>query len=217
MGIKILDLFLPREVEFFRMMNRQSDILVQCARSFDRLLGEIAQLSEEEIAARLKALKELESAGDEVERNIIEKLHTSFITPIEREDIHAIVTSLDNAIDSINGTAKKIEVYGLRKIPESIFRLSRIILEGSTAIQDLLAYLEKKDSVVEATALIKKVHDQEKEADMIFHDSMAAIFKNEKDAGVMIMLKEVYERLEGTTDLLDHIAKTIRGVAVKQG
>jgi predicted phosphate transport protein (TIGR00153 family) len=216
-AMKILDLLLPREVEFFKMMNQQADKLVQCAQMFDEFIAQIGGMSEYEVANALKKIREVESAGDEIERNIIEKLHHSFITPIDREDIHAIVTGVDNAIDAMNGTARKIEIYGLRAIPPSINRLSKIILEGSVDIQTLIRSLAKKNQVEKANLLIKRVHDLEKEADIIFHERMAELFKNEKDAGKMIMEKEIYERLEGTTDLLDHIAKIVRGVAVKHG
>jgi predicted phosphate transport protein (TIGR00153 family) len=215
--MNLLDLLLPREVEFFKLMNRQADMLVACSSSFDEFIGEIHKMSEYQVANALQKIREIESAGDEIERNIIQKLHTAFITPIDREDIHAIVTGVDNAIDSMNGTARKIEIYGFRQLPENIFRLSRIIHKGSCDIQSLIRLLEKKNSLAQATETIKRVHDLEKEADIIFHETMAELFKKEKDAGMMIMVKEVYERLEGTTDLLDHIAKTVRGVAVKHG
>lgn len=215
--MKILDLLLPREVEFFKLMNQQADMLVACANSFDQFIGNIHGMSEYEVANALQKIREIESAGDEIERNIIHKLHTAFITPIDREDIHAMVTGVDNAIDSMNGSARKIEIYGFRQIPENMFRLSRIIQKGAVDIAALLAHLEKKNSHEKATGLIKEVHDLEKEADIIFHESMARLFKEEKDAGKMIMAKEIYERLEGTTDLIDHIAKIVRGVVVKHG
>ncbi len=215
--MKILDLLLPREVEFFKMLNQQAEKLVQCAKMFDELIAQIGGMSDYEVANALKKIREVESAGDEIERNIIEKLHHCFITPIDREDIHAIVTGVDNAIDAMNGTARKIEIYGLRAIPASIIRLSKIILEGAIDIQTLIRLLAKKNQSVETARIIKKVHDLEKEADIIFHERMAELFKNEKDAGKMIMEKEIYERLEGTTDLHDHIAKIVRGVAVKHG
>jgi uncharacterized protein len=215
--MNILDLLLPREVEFFKLMNRQAEMLVTCANSFAEFMNDVHDLSEYEVSNRLQKIKDIESRGDEIERNIIQKLHTAFITPIDREDIHAIVTGVDNAIDSMNGTARKIEIYGFRKIPENMFRLTRSIQQGSGHICSLINALAKKNSHEQATETIKQVHDLEKEADIIFHESMAEIFKNEKDAAKMIMEKEVYERLEGTTDLLDHIAKTVRGVVVKHG
>jgi uncharacterized protein len=215
--MNILDLLLPREVEFFKLMNRQADMLVACSSSFDEFVTDIHKMSEYQVANALQKIREIETAGDEIERTIIHKLHTAFITPIDREDIHSIVTGVDNAIDSMNGTARKIEIYGFRQLPGNIFRLSKIIHKGSCDIQSLIRLLEKKNSLVQATETIKRVHDLEKEADIIFHETMAELFKKEKDAGMMIMVKEVYERLEGTTDLLDHIAKTVRGVAVKHG
>src|SRR5512138_3445433 len=115
-AMNILDLLLPREVEFFRMMNQQADMLVACATSFDEFVADIHKMSEYEVANALQKIREIESAGDEIERQIVQKLHTAFITPIDREDIHAIVTGVDNAIDSLNGTARKIEIYGFRQL-----------------------------------------------------------------------------------------------------
>jgi predicted phosphate transport protein (TIGR00153 family) len=217
MAWKILDLFLPREVEFFKLMNRQAEILVQSAEKLDEFIVSADRMTEAEIAADLRVMKDMETEGDEVERKVIEKLHTSFITPIDREDIHSIVTGLDNAIDAMNGAAKDIEVYGLRPIPGNIVRLCKITLDASRSIQSLIRFLEKKNSVDQVSAIIKRVHDLEKQADGIFHDTMAALFRTETSAGRIIMQKEIYQRLEGTTDLLDHIAKIIRGVVVKQG
>ncbi len=117
----------------------------------------------------------------------------------------------------MNGTAKDIEVYGLRPIPGNIVKLCRITLDAAQDIETLVHHLDKKNSVEEVSAIIKHVHDLEKQADGIFHNSMASLFRNETSAGRIIMEKEVYQRLEGTTDLLDHIAKIVRGVVVKQG
>jgi len=108
MGLNIFDLLLPRETKFFGYMDQQAQFLVKGAHIFQDLVNNIQNLSEEQIKAKLTEIKDCESKGDKVERQIIDELGKTFITPIDREDIHTLAINVDRALDILNSISRKV-------------------------------------------------------------------------------------------------------------
>ncbi len=214
MSLKILDLLLPRETKFYTYFDEQADILLHAANVFRTLVEKLHEKHEHEIKTKVAEIKELEIKGDTVERRIIDELHKTFITPFDREDIHSMAVNIDRALDILNSSAHKIEMYGIRKVPLHINHFADIIVEICTELKTLMKIFEQKGKVDESVA---KIHQLENKADYLFHISLAELFNQETDAVEVIKFKEVYEQLEAMTDCVDYIAKTIRGIVVKLG
>lgn len=212
-----MDLLLPREVEFFKLLNEQAEVLVECSIAFEQFVSGIEKMSNSEIEKITSKIKEIESRGDDIETKIIDKLHSAFITPIDREDLHLIVFRMDNSIDVFNETAQKIKMYDVKKMPKNILKFAKIMREASLGMQNLIKHLEIKNSMEEIQHIIHHIHDLEGEGDILFQNSMAELFKKEKCCTNIIKFKDIYEQLENGIDELDDIAKRIRGVVVKQG
>ncbi len=214
MKINILDLLLPRETKFFKLMNEQAQIYVEGCLIFKELVTNIHTLNVDQIKEKLMLIKDAESRADVVERRVIDELHKTFITPIDREDIHTIVLNTDRATDILNSIAQKITMYGIREVPDNVIKFSEIIVEISKEVVNLFLALEKHGPI---TAISEKMHKLENNADYLFRLSMAELFTKQKDPIEIIKFKEIYEHLEAVVDSTDYIGKIVRGVVVKRG
>ncbi len=215
MGLNLFDLLLPRETKFFKYMNKQASIFNESCILLNELIKDIEKIDASDIKKRVAEIKELELRGDKIERFIIDELHKTFITPIDREDIHAIVTNIDHCTDIINDIAQKIDIYKIKKFPKNALLFSDIIKESSDEMKKLIRCLDKRENV---KPFLNRIHEIESEADNLFHKSIARLFeKRGKNPIDMIKFKEIFEHLEETVDSIEYIATLVRGVMVKHG
>jgi uncharacterized protein len=213
MGFKLLDLLLPREISFFKHMNDQAANFHDACESFRVFLSTIDKMDENTIHKNVSEIKDYELRGDEIERFIIEELDATFITPMDREDIHSIVSNLDQCVDSLNTISQKIEIYSIRIVPENVVRFCVLIVDIASELKRLIQNLRDKKDI---PLILKKMHMLENDADSLFHNSIARLFETGNPIEI-IKFKELYEQLENVIDAVDHIGKLVRGIMVKQG
>ena len=214
MKLNLLDILLPRETKFFTYFTEQVDVFAEGSKLFKKLVTNLETLSEDEIKNSLAEIKECELRGDAVEQKIILELHQTFITPIDREDIHTMAINIDRCLDILNSVSRKIEIYSIRKVPANVRRFAEVIVEMAEEMGRLVVALRNLKDVAEIS---QKMHALENRADDLFHQSMAELFRDNVDPIDIIRLKELYEHLEAVVDCADYIGKLVRGVAVKQG
>jgi len=214
MQFRIFDLLLPRETQFYAYMHQLADVLIEGTTFFKDFIGRFDSLSETDIHWNLTRVKDYELKGDAVEIKIIDELHKTFITPLDREDIHSIAIGIDRGLDILNSVAQKIEVYNIRKFPPNVVPFSVLIADIAVEINPLLAALEKRKNI---NGVIDKIHAIENKADYLFHLSMADLFSGSYSAIDVIRFKDIYEHMESCVDSLDYIGKIVRGVLVKMG
>jgi uncharacterized protein len=213
MGFKLLDLLLPRESSFFTHMNEQSANFLSACELFRTFLSTIGQMDDNAIHKNVSEIKNFEIRGDEIERHIIEELDATFITPMDREDIHHIVSNIDQCMDSLNTISQRIEIYGIRSVPENMVRFCALIVDIATELNRLIQNLKGKKDI---PLILKRMHMVENEADTLFHNTIAGLFQTQNLIEI-IKFKELYEQLEQAVDRVDHIGKVVRGIMVKQG
>jgi uncharacterized protein len=122
----ILDLLLPREVQFFMHLNNQASNFCEACNTFNSMILKLNELSREEIRAYIEKIKEYEMKGDRIERFMIIQLDKTFITPLDREDIHSIAVNLDNSVDLLHSVSQKIDIYEIKKAPLSLVKFLKI-------------------------------------------------------------------------------------------
>jgi uncharacterized protein len=210
----IFDLLLPKEKKFFTYMDQQADIFLESAKVFKALITQLPDLSEDAIHTRVNAIKDFEGKGDAVERFVIDELEKTFITPLDREDIHSIVTNIDHSLDILHSIAQKVEIYKMRRMPPNAAQFAVIIVDCAAELKRLINSLKDKK---ETDLLIKKIHILENEADNLIHLSIAGLFSTDHTATDLVRYKDIYEQLESLVNSIDHVAKIIRGVVVKGG
>jgi predicted phosphate transport protein (TIGR00153 family) len=211
MELRIFDLLLPREVAFFKYLNQQMDLFYRACESFKGLITQIKHMSHDEIHHYTAYIKEYESKEDEFERDIIIQLNKTFITPLDRGDIHEIVIGVGHAMDLLNNVAQKLDKYRVTEVPENLTRFVDIMVKVAGELKKLIGALEKRKDLPTS---INKIHQLEVEADTLTHASMAELFQM-KDPIYIIKFKDIYEHLEDIINSMDDIAKLIRGIALK--
>jgi predicted phosphate transport protein (TIGR00153 family) len=214
MAFNLFDLLLPKETKFFNYMDEQVGHLICSTATFQELIVNLKGYNENQIREKLVKIKECETKGDEVEHHILNELKKTFITPIDREDIHTLAINIDRANDILNSISRKVEIYKIREVPGNVGKFADIIVKITQQMEKTVKLLRKKENVDEA---VFKMHELENEADELFHESMAELFNDGHDAVYILKFKEVYEHLETVVDAVDYVGKLIRGIRVKIG
>ena len=160
------------------------------------------------------AIKDVEHKCDERTRAIVEAVNKTFVTPLDREDIHALAISLDDVMDAIDAAAAVTRLYKIPKIRPGARRLADIVCESMDRITEAVGALEKRQGVLEIAA---RVNQLEREADRVHQDAIVALFDEERDPITVIKWKEIFDFLEAATDRCEDVGNLLEGVVVKHG
>ena|SRR5436190_14555409 len=199
---------LPREEKFYALFQKQVDIIAQAA----QLLLEGTKLGNSRLAEAATEIAVLERRGDEVIHEIFKRLNSTFITPIDPEDIHQISSALDNVLDGIEDTSHRLVSYRISPIPGNMVTLAEIVAKCGEAIKMAVDALEKPGPTLKYCIDINSL---ENEADRIGRSAVVDLFNKEKDPITLIKLKEVYDFFEATIDRCEDVADVLQNVAVK--
>jgi predicted phosphate transport protein (TIGR00153 family) len=200
---------LPHQGRFFAdFVNLSSEI-----RKGSRLLKQMLATDPPDMS-QVDAIKETEHACDRCTRGILDQLNRSFVTPLDREDIHALASSLDDVMDAIDAVAAVIRLYRITEVRPGARRLADIICESVDRVAEAIAALERRDGVLELAARISQL---EHEADRVHQDAIVELFDQERDPIAVIKWKEIFDFLEAATDCCEDVGNLVEGVIVKNG
>ena len=199
--------FLPKEDSFFQEFQRQASFAKEAGAMLLNLMQDF-----DNMGAHLEALNELERQGDHVVHDTARQIAKSFVTPIDREDIHALSSNLDDILDFIQASAVSMVTYQVAKPTEPAFRLAEIIKETTDVMYEAVGHLIELKDVGEPRHRIKEL---EHEADAVSHGAVADLFKNEKNAIELIKWKEIYSSLETVTDKCKDVMDVLEGIILK--
>ena len=157
-------------------------------------------------------IKEIEHKCDFLTRDIIQRLHRTFVTPLDREDIHALARSLDDVMDAIDASAAIVKLYRITDVRTHARELARIIKASSDQMVTALAALDRRTGLKEAAVEINRL---ENEADHIHQSAVGLLFEEERDPLVILKWKEIFDFLEEATDRCEDVANVVEGVLVK--
>ena len=157
-------------------------------------------------------IKEVEHKCDFLTHGIIQRLNRTFVTPLDREDIHELARSLDDVMDAIDAAAAVIRLYKITRVRAGAKRLVEIVCDSLDGITEALHALERRDGVLEMAARIKQL---EHEADRVHQDAIVELFDQERDPISVIKWKEIFDFLEAATDRCEDVANLLEGVVVK--
>jgi predicted phosphate transport protein (TIGR00153 family) len=198
---------IPREEKFFDMFEAAAQNIHQGAYL---LQGMMEQYRDPEKQA--EAILEVEHQGDTITHDIIHKLNQTFITPIDREDIYALSSALDDVLDLIEAVSDRMIMYKIKEPTETSRRLADIIFKSAEEIVKGVGVLKKLGDVRSYCIEINRL---ENEADRISRDAVAALFENERDPIMVLKWKELYEHLEETTDRCEDVANILENIVLK--
>ena len=198
---------LPTETRFFDLFRDQANKVVEGAQALRELVEHYENVDE-----KARRIKEIESDGDAITHSIIDKLNRTFITPFDREDIHALASGLDDVLDNIEGVASRLALFRVRAVTPEVIELVSVIVRSCLAIQAAIGHLRDLKSI---PPYLIKINDLENEADFVSRNTTAQLFEEETDFRELIKWKELYGRLEATTDDCEDVANILEGIVVK--
>jgi predicted phosphate transport protein (TIGR00153 family) len=199
----------PKEERFFDEFISLSEQI----RSGARLLKEMLE-GDSPNMAQVSAIKEVEHACDRSTRAIIDRLNRTFVTPLDREDIHALAISLDDVMDAIDAVSAVVRLYKITRVRSGARQLAELIVQSVDRIHEALAALEKRHGVLELAA---QVNQLEREADRVHQDAIVELFDQEQNPIEVLKWKEIFDILEAATDRCEDVGNLLEGVVVKNG
>jgi uncharacterized protein len=199
---------IPKEVRFFDLFDQQSAHIIKAAGLLHELVHTFS-----DARAKTHLIKEVEHQGDLVTHEIVKRLNTTFITPIDREDIHALATRLDDVLDYIEASAERLVVYRIKEPTSACRAMAEVIVMTCAAMDRAIKCLRTMDANFHEHAV--EVNRLENAADNLLRDSLAALFDEQGDPIEVIKWKEIYETMEIVTDRCEDVANVIEGIILK--
>lgn len=201
---------IPRDERFFDDFERHAGHIVAAA---ERLHGLLAHFSD--VPRVVDAITDEEHAGDAIAHALIARLRVTFITPMDRHDLHVLTTRLDDVLDYVEAAASALAVYRVKRPTPESRALMAVALAGIRAVEDAVKCLRTLDPAFYRHALT--VHEHEHRADELLRGSLAALFDVGGDVIEILKWKEIYEILEGITDRCEDVTNTIETIMLKEG
>lgn len=198
---------LPREAKFFDLLKMSARNLLKGAEALKDMVHTYRNVEE-----KVKNIKKIEHQGDSIIHDIMDKLDKTFITPIDREDIHILACELDDVLDAIEGIASRLYNFKIPQPTPECIRLVNIIYQGVVQIEKAISDLEHFDNL---RPFCIEINSLENEADQISQEMIGRLLDEEPDWRVAIKWKEIYGRLETAADHCENIANVIESIVVK--
>ena len=183
----------PREMIFFDLLESAAANVYQASQLFDL---EIRTGDPVRFAELRRQMKDLEHIGDDLTREIMDRLNHTFVTPLDREDIMQLAHAIDDVVDKIHAICERLILYRIGHVMPAVTEMSSLIVEGSGEILHLIRFLRNMSNQKEIQDRIRRVHTLENKADSIYHAALAQIFENPKDPIELIKWKELLEQIE---------------------
>ena len=199
--------FFPRNEYFFCLFEQASDNLVNGANHLRDFMNNY-----DNIEQKAQLIKDIEHKGDQLTHEIVEKLNRTFITPIDREDIHALTSGLDDVVDSIEAVSNRMISFKIEAPTDALKQMTDILCRAAEEIRKAVHSLRKLDHLMTFCIEIKNL---ETRADEISRRLVSELFDQEKDPIAVIKWKEIYGRMEAATDRCEDIANIIEAIVVK--
>lgn len=204
----MLGRLIPRDQEFFSLFNELATHLATAAKLLHELFEQPAQMAE-----RVKAIKTVEHKADQVTHEINARIDRSFVTPIDREDIHILATRLDDVIDLLDGTARRAEMLRIgTNVREPARKLSRLLVDATEHLQRGVAGIRKPNDVKSAAIEVKRI---EEEGDAVYHEAVGALFEGKPDPLEVIRWMELYDVLEEAIDSCMAVVHALQSISMK--
>ncbi len=201
--------FFPKEIDFFEIFDRAALNVTKAATLLVSLMENF-----DNIEVRAREIYEVEQDGDMLTHDIMKKLNKTFITPIDREDLHALASSLDDVLDLIWGAVDRLSVFKLKEPTKEAVEMSKELLFTAEAIQKAMKKLKEKN-YSHVQELCIEINRLENRVDRIFRDALGALFDDMKDPILIIKWKEIYEHLEDASDKCEDVANVLEAIVLK--
>jgi predicted phosphate transport protein (TIGR00153 family) len=204
---------MPREGRFFNLFDNHAKLIVDGALALADVLRNYENQKERE--AGIKLIEDAEHAADRITHETVQLLHTTFVTPFDRDDIHRLISRMDDVLDLIQDTGESLVLYDIQKITPEATQLAELLRRCAEHVQSAVGLMA---SMADAPAILKicqEIDRLESEADKVMRGAISQLFRTESDTRQLIKLKAVYESLESATDKCQDVANVIESVVLE--
>jgi predicted phosphate transport protein (TIGR00153 family) len=201
---------MPSEGKFFELFIQHGELCVKGAKEMVALMTNFDDLEN-----RAHAIEGIEKQADKVTHNTLELLHKTFITPLDRDDIHQLITRMDDILDLLEDAAQTISLYDIKAVTPEAKRLAELCLACTEKVKAAVSLLNNMDNSKEILLICEEIDRLESDADHVMRAAMSKLFRDEPDVRNLIKLKAIYEILETVTDRCEDVANIIEGIIVE--
>lgn len=201
---------MPKEGRFFDLFVEHADYALAASRELAELMSSFDNLER-----RAFAIETYEKRGDRVTQQTVELLHKTFITPLDRDDIHSLITRMDDILDLIEDCAQSIFLFDVRAVTPEARKLADICVAAIEKVRVAVSLLSSMDNGAKILDVCNEIDKLESEADHVMRAAMAKLFRDEPDVRQLIKLRSIYEILETVTDRCEDVANIIEGIVLE--
>ena len=202
--------FMPTEGKFFEIFNAHAKCIVDASRELELLIDNLddAEIHKQNVQTN-------EKRADKLTHETIDLLHKTFITPLDRDEIHKLITTMDDILDLMEDVATAIFLYDVRQVTSEASQLAHICTATSIRVQQAVELLADMKRASEILKICEEIDRLESDAGRVLRSAMSKLFREEDDVKTLIKLKAIYELLETITDKCEDVANIIEGIVLE--
>jgi len=208
-----LSALMPRETRFFALFDRHGALIVEGANAVVELVQRYEDTSRR--AELIQRIGDIERSADKITHETVSVLHSTFITPFDRNDIHRLISGMDDILDLMQDAAESMHLFDIRTLPPESERMAELLSKCCRKVQEAIGLLSSMDNAPRALALCQEIDVLESDADAASRDGISRLFREEQDVRQLIKHKNVYEYLENAIDKCQDVANVIESVIVE--
>ena len=201
---------MPTEGKFFEYFIQHGELCVKGGKEMVALMTNFDDLEH-----RVHAIESVEKQADKVTYAALDLLHKTFITPLDRDDIHKLITRMDDILDLMEDAAQTISLYDIKSITPEAKRLAELCQAGCEKVLAAVSLLDNMKNAREILNICSEIDKLESDADHVMRAAMSKLFRDEPDVRTLIKLKAIYEILETVTDRCEDVANIIEGIVLE--
>ena len=211
--MRLFSRLMPREGRFFTLFDQHAAFVVQGSEALVELLRNFDDSANRE--ARVARILELEHSADRVTRETVSLLHQTFVTPLDRDDIHRLISRMDDVLDLIQDVTEALQLYDIQRLTPEAVQLAELLKECCARMQLAVKQLAKLEDSALILRLCNEIDSLESQADTVMRTAISKLFREESDVRQLIKLETVYQLLEAATDQCEDVANLIEGVVLE--
>jgi predicted phosphate transport protein (TIGR00153 family) len=204
---------MPREGRFFLLFDNHAKLIVDGAAALADVLRDYDV--EKDRTAGIKLIEDAEHAADRITHETVALLHTTFVTPFDRDDIHRLISRMDDVLDLIQDAAESLVLYDIQQVTPEARQLAELLRRCAERVQAAVKLLASMAEAPAMLAICQEIDKLESEADKVVRSAISRLFRDETDVRQLIKLKAVYDALESATDKCQDVANVIESVVLE--
>jgi len=211
--MRFLSALMPREARFFKLFAQHAELVAAGGRTTVELVRQYADQTRR--AELISQIGDIERRADKITYETVQLLHSTFITPFDRNDIHRLISGMDDILDLIQDSAESMHLFDIQTLPPEAPRMAELLDACCTKVQSAVGLLSSMDNAAKALVLAQEIDAHESEADAVMRAGISKLFREEADVRQLIKHKNVYEYLENAIDKCQDVANIIEAVVVE--